>query len=179
MFEVNSETAKALYRAQAPRMRGRLRLDISSRSFPSDPTRPLDLDAARIAVGERFIRLLKGCAADASPLGRYSEHFAPNAVPMLDNPDGDLKVMPTPDSFEPFVVERLNTAFGLEPDGEGYARALDSLARDFFTWVIRAPEARETYLFTETDGHVQVRCSPPERYHPLNATGDHGAPPLR
>ena len=142
MFRVLPETAKCLYRAQFPHLRGRLRLDICSRDFPADPALPLDLGCAVGAIGERLVGLLVGCSCDFP-------HNDKNLV----------LVMPSPEKFEDSVVRRIDRDFGLDEFSTAHSQALSCLARDFYGWVVGRPQVSENW-FEQSDGKVFVRYKP-------------------
>ena len=98
MFRVKPETIELLFNAQKPELRGRLRLDGSSRGYLADPTKPLDMRRAAEAIGERVLRLLKNCAADAALLGEKDKHpgFLPNVVPPAPDAVGRSASCPRP-----------------------------------------------------------------------------------
>ncbi len=173
MFLVKPDTVELLFNAQKEEMRGRLRLDVSSRCFPADPAKPLDLRCAGEAVGERFVRLLKSCAVGAAMFGNKYDVFPPA-------PDsfGRLRIMPSPDTFEPFVLTRLQAAFGLNQESPEYRRAIRSLASDFTEWARAEPEARDPFgveLDEPVDGRGSafIRCEAPpqEDFTPLDRGG--------
>jgi hypothetical protein len=174
MFRLSTEAVRLLYHAQQPAVRGRLRLDISSTRFPADPTQPLDVKAARAALGERVLRVLKGCATDAVQAGGQQDLFGPDAVP--PPPSGHrLGIMPDPHSFRTFVVKRLDAALGLDPDAAEHATALRRLAEEFFTWADQGGEASNTYG-VEIDAQKRqafLRCDPlvPD-FPPLDRPGE-------
>jgi len=87
MFEVSENTAKEIFRAQEPKLKGKLRLDVGSGSVPRDPDKPLDVRRARAAIGERLVHMVAGCGVEAVELGatnsRSRQGFLPDAVPPL------------------------------------------------------------------------------------------------
>lgn len=163
MFLVKPDTVELLFNAQKEELRGRLRLDVSSRCFPADPTKPLDLRCASEALGERFVRLLKSCALDAALLGGKHGVFPP-----APDSSGRLRIMPSPDTFEAFVLTRLQAGFGLDQKSSVYLRAIRSLASDFTEWARTEPEARDPFG-VEVDeliggkGVAFIRCEKPPR----------------
>ena len=169
MFEVRPETVKLLYRAQQEKLRGRLRLHLSSGRFPADPTRPLDLAAAREAVGERVVQTVRGCANDAALLALNGQGFDNNAVPPRPDNKRRLRVMPDPRHFEDFLTRRLDDLFGLDRDKAQYCPAQTHLAQDFFAWVSKGSEAEQTYGIVAAAKQVFVRCNalPPEDFPAL------------
>jgi hypothetical protein len=169
MFEVRTETAKLLYRAQHRQLRGRLRLDLSSRRFPADPTRPLDVACAREAIGERVVQTVRGCANDAALLARDGAGFDKEAVPPRPDKKNRLRVMPDPSHFEQFVARRLDELLGLDRDSAGYCPAQTHLAQDFFGWVSKGSEAGQTYGIVAEAKQVFVHCDAPgpEDFSPL------------
>lgn len=83
MFAVRESTAESLFKAQKEKAQGRLRLDISSRNFPRNLREPIDLRAARGAIGERVVDMAYNAAAEAASLGADREAFKPDAVAAL------------------------------------------------------------------------------------------------
>ncbi len=177
MFLVKPDTAELLFNAQKDDLRGKLRLDVSSRCFPSDPTMPLDLNCAGEALGERFVRLLKSCAVDAALLGGKYDVFPP-----APDSSGRLRIMPSPDAFEAFVLTRLQEAFGLDQESPVYPPAIRSLASDFTEWARHGAEARDPFG-VEVDGQAGgtgpafICCEAPPRedFTPLDTGGLLGA----
>lgn len=169
MFLVKPATVELLFKAQKEELRGRLRLDVSSRRFPADPTKPLDMRCAVEALGERFVRLLKSCAVDAALMGGKHAVFPP-----APDSSGRLRIMPSPDDFEAFVLTRLQEAFGLNQNDPAYHTAIRSLASDFREWVRTDPEARDPFGVEVDDqaggkGAAFIRCAKPpqESFTPL------------
>ena len=169
MFHVLPETAQYLYSAQFPHHRGRLRLDISSRRFPTDPRRRFDLACAVEAIGERVVGLLVGCALDArllnevrsasdpaqsSPIGN---HQSTTQAPSLPDSNNRIRIVSNHRDFEGFVVKRLDRDFGLDEFSKAHSKALTSLARDFHEWVVREPQSSK-HWFSHSNGEVFVQC---------------------
>src|SRR5579885_2959988 len=161
MLQVHQQTVKLLYRAQEKRLRGHLRLDISSRAFPRDPTRPVDIERARQAIGERVVRTVGGCAVDAvlrqtSPVYLSDTSLFPPATAAGQL----LRVMPDASHFEKFVEHRLAEVLGLEQEAGAPERAsaLSHLANDVHSWVGQQGEARQLCGLELIGAEVFVRC---------------------
>jgi hypothetical protein len=166
VFQVKPETVEHLFNAQKPEVQGRLRLDVSSRCYPANLTQPLDKRCAVEALGERLIRLLKDCAADAADLGGDQRSFGDHVIPPAPISDR-LRIMASANSFEAFVLGRLDKTLGLDRSSADYDPALQALATDFFEWAWSQREARESYG-VEVDGQaaepaVFIRCESPPR----------------
>ena len=162
MFFVNRNTAERLFAAQEEEMRGQLRLDISSRCFPTDPTKPIDLCCAEEAIGERFLRLLANYAIEVAFFGGRDDEFPPK-------PDATdkLPIMPSKDDFAPFLQRRLQDAFGLNSENPNCSKAIRLLARDFGTWVENlSGEEREDLGVEVEEGEntwrASLRCEKPQ-----------------
>lgn len=158
LFEVRVTTAELLYQAQQRALKGRLRLDISSRCHPADTEQPFDVCCARIAIGERTLQVAWGCAVDAVLLSDRSG-FLPDAIPPKPDPFNLLLLMPDPDHFEPFVIFQLDRDFGLDTKSPSYRPALASLAADFFRWGQTAA-AEEDFVVNADRKQLFVRCKP-------------------
>jgi hypothetical protein len=159
MFEVRAATAELLYQAQQRALKRRLRLDISSRCRPTDFEQPFDVCCARVAIGERTLQVAFECAVDAVLLSDRSG-FLPDAVPPPPDPANLLRLMPSPDRFEPFVVFVFDRVFGLDAKSPSYQPALASLGADFFRWGQTA-EAKEDFVVNTERGELFIRCKPP------------------
>jgi hypothetical protein len=165
MLLIKPDTVELLFNAQKVELRGRLRLDVSSRCYPEDPSKPLDLRCAEEALGERFVRLLKSCAVAAAVLPKADN---PHVFPPAPDSTGRLRIMPSPDMFEPFVLARLQTAFGLDQNSDDYIPAIRSLARDFTEWASKEPEAKIPFgvELVPPDGAIRfayIRCEKRQR----------------
>jgi hypothetical protein len=179
MFLVTPETVEHLFRAQKQELRGRLRLDVSSQRFPRDPAQPLDVGCAVEALGERVIRLLKDCAEDAAHLGgtKTATYFENHVIPPAAMANR-LRVLASADTFEPFVVRRLDEALGLDQRSDEYTPALHALASDFLTWARSQPEARDPYgieVDEQSGGQaiafIRSERAPRESFAPLERGG--------
>jgi hypothetical protein len=157
MFEVREATAESLFKAQKEKARGQLRLDISSRCFPRDLQEPIDLQAARGAIGERVVEIAYSAAAEAASLGADRKEFEPDAVPPPLGADVLLRLMPSSDSFEPFVERRLNELLGLDRLKQNYRQALTLLARDFYGWC-QTDDAGCDFVVKTQHGTVAIQC---------------------
>jgi hypothetical protein len=162
MFLAHLDTVKLLYRSQFAHLRGRLRLDVSSRRLPTNPTSRLNLRYAGEAVGERLIRVLRGCAADSATLAKSYNYecnqFDKNVMPHCPDSDGRLQLMPDGQHFELFAVYRIDQDFGLDSFCRAYGDAHRSLARDFAHWVSQTKEASEVYGFFRGIESVLIDC---------------------
>lgn len=157
MFEVRESTAESLFKAQKEKAQGRLRLDISSRCFPRDLQEPIDLQAARGAIGERVVDMAYNAAAETASLSVDRKIFKPAAVPPPVG-DGDLlRLMPNSDSFEPFIERRLNELLGLDRHKQDYRSALVLLARDFYGWC-QSDDAGCDFVVETQHGTVAIKC---------------------
>lgn len=160
MFEVQEGTAREIFYAQHRQLQGRLRLDISGRSFPANREQPFDVHNARVAIGERVVQLVRGCAIEAVELGTDRAGFKPDAVPPAPDSGNFLLLMPNLDEFAAFVRVRLDRLFGLDPKSSHYNCALRSLAAEFYGWCQTA-EARDDFQVNITRGTVSIRCRMP------------------
>ena len=156
MFEVREETAQAVFNAQKEKAQGRLRLDISSRTFPSDVEQPLDLEAARQAIGERFVEMIEQCAAEAVSLGPNRDGFEPNVVPPPCRNGESLTIMPGKNQFEPFVEQRLVHVLASTGKARATSGQLELLAEDFYRWC-RGDDADAADFAAEKE-RVAVAC---------------------
>lgn len=155
MFQVAAETVDRIYQAQPKKLRGRLRLDVSSTQWPANPARPCDREAARIAVGERLLRLLGNLADDA--------------VLDVNSPPSKICVLSAPGLFEESVVSGLVEVLGLDRQSPSFNPALMRLADDFFLWAGRGTEARDEYGLEVEGNEVYIRCEPfLQELEPLN-----------
>ena len=155
MFQVAAETVDRIYQAQPKKLRGRLRLDVSSTQRPANPGRPCDREAARNAVGERILRLLGNLADDA--------------VLDVNNPPSTICVLTAPGLFEARVVSGLVKVLGLDRQSPSFNSALMRLADDFFLWASRGTEARDEYGLEVEGNEVSLHCeSFPQELKPLN-----------
>jgi hypothetical protein len=150
MFSVRRKTAEALYEAQDPRLKNRLRLDVSP-SFRAENLRgKLDVEIAMAAIGERTLQVMGGFADDKA----------------IESPEASFVVlMPGPDRFEQLLERRLKQSFGLDQSAgaTGPHTALQLLGDDFAAWVEKAPqEAQEYSVFAEVGSQFPIcmRCEP-------------------
>lgn len=150
MFSVRRKTAEVLFEAQDPRLKMRLRLDVSP-SFRAENLRgPMDVEIATGAIGERALQVMGGFADDRAielPTASY------------------VILMPGPDSFEKVLEWRLKQSFGLDPSAGAPApqTALQLLGEDFAAWVEMAPhEAQEYSVVAVTLPQFEIRmlCEP-------------------
>jgi len=101
-----------------------------------------------------------------------------NVFPPAPDSSGRLRIMPSPDTFEPFILTRLQTAFGLNEESPEYLPAIRSLGSDFTEWARGEPEARYPFgveLDEQVDGRGSafIRCEAPPRedFAPLERDG--------
>jgi len=138
MFLVRRKTAEALAKAQEPRLRNRLRLDVSP-SFRAEKLRGhLDVETAMAAIGERTLQVMGGFADDQA--------IAPSRPP-------HVVLMPAPVTFEEVLERRLKQNLGLDESAgsSGDQTALQLLGEDFVVWVEKSPkEAKEFSVFVES-----------------------------
>lgn len=157
MFEVRESTAESLFKAQKEKAQGRLRLDISSRNFPRNLREPIDLRAARGAIGERVVDMAYNAAAEAASLGADREAFKRDAVPPSVGAGNRLRLMPSSDSFEPFVERRLNALLGLDQHKQNYRPALALLAQDLYGWC-QTDDAGCDFVVDTQHRTVAIQC---------------------
>ncbi len=168
MLEVRELTARELFRAQQAKLQGQLRLDISSGCFPADTDQPLDVLCARVAIGERLVRMLQGCAVEAQLSVNDRAGFEPDAVPPGPPSCGRLCVMASPTRFEAFVLYRLNREFGLDRHSSCYPPAIECLATDCYSWGGTPDAAREDFELDAGHKQLFIRCKRShERVAPL------------
>lgn len=156
MLEVREATARALFEAQKKRMQGRLRLDVSSISFPRDVQEPLDVQAARLAIGRRVVQTIEQCAAEAVSTDANCAGFDAGAVPPARRSGELLTLMPNQERFEPFLEKRLERLFGLDRQHPRYCESLALLAHDIFGWCQVADANAENFVVV--NGSVAMRC---------------------
>jgi hypothetical protein len=161
MFMVHEKTVKEIFRAQDPKLQGKLRLDIRLGSVPPDADNPLDVRRARAAIGERLVHMVAGCSAEAVELGandsRSRQGFLPDAVPPPPDAANHLLLMPDADTFERFVVSLINRIFGLDVKSRHYNSALRELAHDFNNWC-QTDDARDDFVADKAHGRVFFIC---------------------
>lgn len=161
MFLVRPEIVNSLLNIQRPALRGQLRLDLSSRRFPADVRKEIDLAAAPEAVGERVVRLLLGLANDAALLSQTRNWRVPEKLPKPDD-RSRLLVMPDPKRFEPYVVARIDEQLGLDPANKRHEVTVSDLAWDFYVWAARPAEEPDakTYGISAEGERVFIACRP-------------------
>jgi hypothetical protein len=163
MLKISAKTIENLYQAQRPEVRNLLRLDISSTRRPTDllSTEP-DVEAASHAIGERVIRLLKGCVGDAFVLGGHksASGFDEAAVPPKLERNNRIRILHNKEHFEKFVLRRLNGVLGLDPGKPSYKDAVTALACDLLLWIRQGSEAPRIYGIEAKGNDVFVRCEP-------------------
>jgi hypothetical protein len=158
MFEVREVTARKLFEAQQPHLQGRLRLDVSARCFPADTDQPIDVPCARLAIGERVVRIVQACAVEAVLL-QDRAGFQQHAVPPEPDAQNLLLLMPGPGRFEGFVTYRLDRELGLDAKGPFHEPALTALAEDFFGWG-QSDEAEREYDLRFRQQKLYIICKP-------------------
>jgi len=166
MLEVREETADRIFRAQSPEVRGQLRLDISSRTYPPDLNKPVDLSLARQAIGERVVDMARRCASDAIQLHGRREGFESGAIPPEPDASGRLLLMRDARHFERFVLYRLNKILGTDPRSDSYEDAMTNLAEDFYQW---AEEQKEDFEIAQE--RLLIRCKALPQYPGLSQAG--------
>lgn len=144
MFTVSRKTVELLCDAQDDRLSGTLRLDVSSAGLPTDPLGPCDVEAARVAIGERVVRLL-GTLADESTVDQVT-------LP------GHMLVCSKRGRFTLEVTRELVPLLGLDRRKPQSEPAITELANDFFDWAERKPEAKTDFDIELKDGAVYVLC---------------------
>jgi hypothetical protein len=172
MFEVRERTVRGLFQAQQPTLQGQLRLDVSSGCYPADPEQPLDVLSARVAIGERVVFMLHGCAIDATLPETHREGFQLNALPPRPDSLNRLLILHNQNEFEPFVVYRLDRIFGLDSSSRYYHPALRCLAEDLYGWGQTAEAAEEGFVADTANACLFIRCKEPSAALPALESAD-------
>jgi hypothetical protein len=156
MFPVQPQTVRGLFEAQTEANRGKLRLDISSQTCPSDPTSPCDLPAAQVAVAERFLRSLAGYVDEiAAGWPDDEKHREPQPIWVMRIYSNKQVLYPDP------LNAILCRVFGLQSPR---VDALQLLGSDFYRWL----KDREAEKNLEPLG---IRLSRQSRYEDVEVLG--------
>ncbi len=160
MFMVHENTAKEIFRA-GPKAPGKAAARYPVWIRASRP-RQADEHSARLRRDRRALRTygrrLRRGSGGIGPDGlRSRQGFLPDAVPPPPDAVNQLLLMPDADSFERFVVLRINRVFGLGVKNRHYDSALRELAHDFNDWC-RTDDAKDDFVVEKHYGKVFFKC---------------------
>ncbi len=157
MFQVQPESVAALLNAQSEANRGKLRLDVSSRVVPDDPSVECDIVKAQQAVGERFLRAVAGFVDGVTAEWEPGHHPEPVKFMVVFNGPKPRRA-----EFAPGLFADLARVCGLERQSRRTAPALAVLGNDFLDWTGRTADneafcrAQGIEVVEEDDGRVAL-----------------------